>query len=112
MMRRIVNLHGGRRGVLALVATAAGLALIGWAWQAQVSAPQPRPQGRISVATRPSPGHSGTAKPADGAAQEHTSSPGATDRPRSQDSAPLGPSRPVRISIPAIDVHSKMFPIG
>jgi hypothetical protein len=93
MPRRIISLAGGRRGVIALVAALAGLALIGVAWRAQVSAPQPHPSGRIDVA-----------------AAAPTADLGRSPSPAR--SHPLGPSRPVRIAIPAIGVHSAVFPIG
>jgi len=90
----------GRRGwltLVALVAVAAGLALVVVAVRAQVSAPQPpRSVGAVDA---PSP----SSTPAAGGRVKPTARPG----PRA-----LGPSAPRSISIPAIGVRSVVNPIG
>ncbi len=95
-----MRLLGGRRGVTALVAAVAGLALIGYAWHAQVSAPTPRPQGRIAVEGPPAP----STIPAPGEASP--------EQAASERTSPLDASMPVHLAIPAIGVSSKVFPIG
>ncbi len=92
----------GRRGVLTLlplVAVVAGLVLVVVAVGAQQSAPRPpRAVGKIET---PSP----TPSPA----ATHRADPVPSSGPTS---TPLGPSRPVRIQIPAIGVSSTVQPIG
>ncbi len=87
-----------RRGVLALalaaVVTAVILAVI--VVKAQVSAPEPRPAGRIDPS-----GRTATAAPGATASGNGDAGP-----------APLGPSRPVTIAIPAIGVRTVVNPIG
>ena len=100
-MRHLITMLGGRRGVLALVAAVVGLGMIGVAVHAQQSAPQPQRAGRIAV----SPGRSASAGASSPAAPSPT-------HPTPPKATPLGPSRPVHISIPAIDVSSRVFPLG
>ena len=92
----------GRRGVLtllSLVAVVAGLVLVVVAVGAQQSAPRPpRAVGKIET---PSP----TPSPAATHRADRVPSSGPTN-------TPLGPSRPVRIQIPAIGVSSTVQPIG
>ena len=93
--------HGwspGRRSLLALAlaAVAAALVLVAVVVRAQVSAPEPRSAGRIDPPA-------GTATPHHGATHGYRHRPGR---------GPLGPSRPVSISIPAIGVHTPVNPIG
>jgi LPXTG-site transpeptidase (sortase) family protein len=92
--------HGwspGRRSVLALAlaAVVAAVVLVVVVVRAQVSAPEPRSAGRIDP-----PRHSASH---DASRNHRTSSAGST---------PLGPSRPVSISIPAIKVDTPVNPIG
>lgn len=101
-MRHIVTMLGGRRGVLALVAAVVGLGMIGFAVHAQVSAPRPHPAGRISVS--PPRSEPPSAASSDSATPDTSPAP-----PRA---TPLGPAQPAHISIPAIGVSSKVFPIG
>ena len=103
-MRHVVTMLGGRRGALALVAVVVGLGMIGVAVHAQESAPRPHPAGRISV----SPGVSPPSPAAASGAASAASSPA----PAPPKASPLGPSRPVRVLIPAIGVASKVFPVG
>ncbi|HEY3529325.1 MAG TPA: class F sortase [Nocardioides sp.] len=88
----------GRRSLLALglAAVVAAVVLVVVVVRAQVSAPQPRPAGRIDP-----PG--GTATP------HQNDSRGQKTRP---ERGPLGPSRPVSLTIPAIGVHTPVNPIG
>lgn len=93
----------GRRGGLtlfSLVAAVAGIILIVVAVRAQVSAPQPpRSVGNINSDTSsPSPSSS--------------SSPSAAPIKGSTGKAPLGASKPVTVSIPAIGVKTPVLPIG
>lgn len=87
--------HFGRRGqlLLALAVVLVGAGLIGIAFRAQVSAPEPQPAGRV-----------------------HDAGPQATDRAHGvrgeSEPPPLGPSPPVRVVIPAIDVDSPVNPVG
>ena len=85
-----------RRGVLALALAVAVVAvvLVVIAIRDQVSAPEPRSAGRIDP-----PGRAVTTSPH--SRGEAGSGP-----------APLGPSRPVTISIPAIGVSTPVNPIG
>ncbi len=87
-----------RRGalVLALVAVVAAGVLAVIAVRAQVSAPTPRSAGRIDP-----PGRTSSTHPS------HASSGSVKTGP-----APLGPSRPLTISIPAAGVSSPVNPIG
>jgi sortase (surface protein transpeptidase) len=95
----------GRRGVLtllALTAVVAGLVLVVVTVLAQQSAPRPpRAVGRIE-APSPSP----SAVPS---SPSQAPSAAASEGPTS---TPLGPSRPVRIRIPAIGVDSKVVRLG
>jgi sortase (surface protein transpeptidase) len=95
--------HGwspGRRGALtlALAAVAAAVILVVIVVRSQVSAPEPHSAGRIDP-------------PASDTARHHhnavTPAQDAQDGP-----APLGPSRPTTISIPAIGVSTPVNPIG
>jgi hypothetical protein len=99
-MRHLITMLGGRRGVLALVAAVVGLGMIGFAVHAQQTAPQPQRAGRIAVSPGPA---------AAGASFSAQPSPAQPAPPRAR---PLGPSQPVHISIPAIDVSSRVFPLG
>lgn len=87
----------GRRSGFALAATAvaAGLVLLVIVLNAQVSAPEPQPAGRIDTPTHAS---------------------GSSSRPPStttKDAAPpLGPSQPVHLRIPAIGVDTPVYRIG
>lgn len=93
---------GHRRSVLALCAAAvtAAVVLVVLVIRAQVSAPEPHPAGRIDPPTR-------TSRSAGSADPGPSASDGAGSGP-----APLGPSRPLTISIPAIGVRSPVNPIG
>lgn len=84
-----------RRGVLALAlaAVVAAMILVVVVVRAQVGAPEPRPAGRIDP-----PGRTASAPSSQGR--------GATGP------TPLGPSRPVTITIPAIGVRTVVNPIG
>jgi hypothetical protein len=86
-----------RRGVLALAlaAVVAAVILVVIVVRAQVSAPEPRPAGRIDPPGR-------------------TAAPSAPSRQGAGDAgpSPLGPSRPVTITIPAIGVRTVVNPIG
>ena len=84
--------------VLALAAVAVAVVLLVVAVRAQISAPQPHPAGRID------PPATGSKKPPAG--KSHGSPAEHPGR------APLSPSRPVTISIPAIGVHTPVNPIG
>jgi sortase (surface protein transpeptidase) len=86
----------GRRGglTLAAVAVAAALVLLVVVIRAQVSAPEPQPAGQVDTPGSGSGGHHRT----HGDAQQAV--------------PPLGPSRPVRLQIPAIGVDTPVFPIG
>ena len=86
---------GGRRGVLmlALAAVVAAVVLGIVVLRAQVSAPSPRVAGRID----PGVPHASTGR---GGGDSATGS------------APIGPSRPVSLAIPAIGVHTLVNPIG
>jgi LPXTG-site transpeptidase (sortase) family protein len=91
--------HGwspGRRGGLALaaVAVAAALVLLVVVLRAQVSAPEPQQAGRVDT-------------PGDSSGGRHR-----THGPTAQTAPPLGPSKPVHLSIPAIGVETPVFPIG
>lgn len=93
--------------VLALVAVAAAGVLGIVVVRAQVSAPEPTSAGRID------PLPSGSPSPS--VAALGTGSPGADGRAGDAGSAapaPLGPSRPTTISIPAIGVSTSVNPIG
>jgi LPXTG-site transpeptidase (sortase) family protein len=79
---------------LALAAGVVGVVLVVIALRAQVSAPEPRPAGRIEP-----PGRAATTTPH--SQGEAGSGP-----------APLGPSQPVTLSIPAIGVSTPVIPIG
>jgi sortase (surface protein transpeptidase) len=95
-----MNVIGGRRGgltLLALVAAVAGIVLVVVALSAQRSVPTARPAGRID----PTPTPTATATP---------TAPG--PGPAETGPAPLGASRPVRISIPSIGVRSAVLPLG
>jgi LPXTG-site transpeptidase (sortase) family protein len=93
---------GNRRSVLALCAAAvtAAVVLVVLVIRAQVSAPEPHPAGRIDPPAR-------TSRSAGSADPGPSPSDGAGSGP-----APLGPSRPLTISIPAVGVHSPVNPIG
>jgi sortase (surface protein transpeptidase) len=101
-LRGPVGHGGGGSGVLAAVAVAAGVVLIGVAVASQVDAPQPpRSVGRIEV-------------PRESVPADAPSGP-ATERSRPSvpaASAPLRASRPVSIRIPSIGVRSRVLPIG
>ena len=88
----------GRRGALALAlaAVAGAVALVVVVLQAQVSAPRPHDAGRIDPAASPT-----THAP---------DSAGEAAAPAGP--VPLGPARPVALSIPAIGVHTVVNPIG
>ncbi len=96
------RLPGHRRSVLALCAAAvtAAVVLVVLVIRAQVSAPEPHAAGRIDPPTR-------TSRSAGSADPGPSASDGAGSGP-----APLGPSRPLTISIPAIGVRSPVNPIG
>src|SRR3954447_11390729 len=101
-LRGPVGHGGGGSGVLAAVAVAAGVVLIGVAVAAQVDAPQPpRSVGRIEVPRGSAPSGA-PAGPATG--RSRPSIPVAAP--------PLGASRPVSITIPSIGVRSRVLPIG
>jgi hypothetical protein len=93
-----------RKGVLmlALTAMAAAGVVVAIAVRAQVSAPDPRSAGRIDAMKGGSA--TGSAPPHRGRGHE--------PQPAPTDPAPLGPSRPVTIAIPAIGVHAPVNPIG
>jgi LPXTG-site transpeptidase (sortase) family protein len=86
----------GRRGglTLAAVAVAAALVLLVIVLRAQVSAPEPQPAGQVDT-------------PGSGSGGHHR-----THADPQQAAPPLGPSRPVRLQIPAIGVDTPVFPIG
>ena len=95
--------HGwsaGRKGALALALAAmvAAAVLVVVAVRAQDGAPAPRSAGRIDPPPHSSAQHQGESTPGLGAAE---------DGP-----APLGPSRPITLSIPAIGVRTPVNPIG
>jgi sortase (surface protein transpeptidase) len=100
----------GRRGVLtllALTAVVAGLVLVVVAVLGQQTAPRPpRAVGRIET---PSPTASAVPSSSPSQAPSQAPSTAASDGPTS---TPLGPSRPVRIRIPAIGVDSKVTRLG
>lgn len=98
-MAHLVTRPSGRRGLLlaALAAAVVGVVLVIWALAHQESAPAPHRAGRIAVPSPSAPIASG----AGSAAAATSSSPG-----------PLGPSRPVRVRIPAIGVNTVVNPIG
>jgi hypothetical protein len=108
--------HRGRLILLALAAALGGLVILVIAFHAQRSAPEPSADqaGRtavppVTVATTPAPPQtSGTS----GAA----STPPATTRTPPERESPsilsLAPSTPTAISIPALDLHSSVIPIG
>lgn len=100
-MAHLVTRPPGRRGLLlaALAAAVVGVALVVWALAHQESAPAPHRAGRIAVPT-PSTSSASGAGPAAASPASHAS-PG-----------PLGPSRPVRVRIPAIGVDTVVNPIG
>lgn len=114
----------GRRGGLTLLAAAAvvaGLILIVVAVAAQRSAPQPpRSVGKIDPTTSTSAGSSPSASPttttsgsaADAGSSASPSTSGAQDTSTPKPVKVLGASRPVRITIPAIGVDTKVNPIG
>jgi hypothetical protein len=87
-----------RRGALALAlaAVAGAAALVVVVLHAQVSAPRPHDAGRID--------------PAPSRAAQAPHGAGATGR--AVGPAPLGPARPVSLTIPAIGVHTVVNPIG
>jgi LPXTG-site transpeptidase (sortase) family protein len=91
--------HGrslGRRSGLALAAAAvaAALVLLVIVIRAQVSAPEPQPAGQVDT---PGSGSGGHHRP---------------PAPTQEAGPPLGPSKPVHLSIPAIGVDTPVFPIG
>lgn len=123
----------GRQGVLlgiALAAVAAGVATIGVAVAAQQDPPTAPPSARgtlrhserLSTPSTTAPTrdtHTGkmpgdNRRPAAGAPGQAAASPHepaeSATTPQRQD--PLAPSVPTGISIPALDVHSAVFPIG
>jgi LPXTG-site transpeptidase (sortase) family protein len=86
---------GHRSGLaLAAAAVAAALVLLVIVIRAQVSAPEPQPAGQVDTPASASGGHH---RP-----------PATTQEAR----PPLGPSKPVHLSIPAIGVDTPVFPIG
>ncbi len=91
----------GRRGVLLLASVVAviGVILIVVGVRAQQRAPHPHDAGRIQP-DPPATGH-----PATGSGSSGSSTP-------RRGRGPLGPSRPVRIQIPAIGVNTPVNPIG
>ncbi len=106
----------GKLKMLALAAIVVGAVLIGVAVAAQKSAPIPP----ASAAGTLDPTPSSTAKsavprasagPMSSATPPHPSSAAPSASANSAE-PPLGPSSPVSISIPAIDVRSAVFPIG
>lgn len=99
-MAHLVTRPPGRRGLLlvALAVAVVGVALVIWALAHQESAPAPHPAGQITLAS-PSSSPSASSDARAGAGQ--------TRSPR-----PLGPSRPVRVRIPAIGVDTVVNPIG
>lgn len=98
--------NGGRRGRFVLALTAAvtgvfGVVVLMVAFSSQEPAP-PRLDSSIGELDSP-------------AASPSVSPPARLEAPpevRPAQEVPLGPSRPVSISIPAIDVNSEVFPIG
>jgi LPXTG-site transpeptidase (sortase) family protein len=90
----------GRKGAftLALAAAVAAVVLVVIVIRAQVSAPEPHSAGQID------PPASSSSRHHDGATPGRTSGP--------DGSAPLGPSHPTTISIPAIGVSTPVNTIG
>jgi LPXTG-site transpeptidase (sortase) family protein len=84
--------------VLAVAAVVAAVGLVIVVVRAQESAPTPRAAGRIDPPSR-------------SAAAPHGTTPGKGSSGK-DGPAPLGPSRPTMISIPAIGVHTAVNPIG
>jgi len=122
-MSRDTTAHGGRRGVLlvlALAATVAGVILLVVALSSQQGAPpEPPASAANGIGETPTPGTPSSqpepaAEPSDGSTdgggEDAGSAQGASGDADSNDVLP--PSEPVRISIPAIDVRSEVFPIG
>ncbi len=95
--------------MLALAAAVAGVIVLVFALTSQEPAPPEldSPVGSLEPSATPDPSPSGpeaTESPEGGGADEDIVQPA--------DEVPLGPSRPVSISIPAIDVRSEVFAIG
>ena len=90
---------------LALAAVVAAVVLVVVVVRAQVSAPEPTDAGRIDPPTHSHSGGAGGKSPSPSPSQ------GSSDK-ASTGPAPLGPSRPVSISIPAIGVDTPVNPIG
>jgi hypothetical protein len=110
MMRRRYRSAGSRRGgltLLALAVTIAGIIAIVVALGAQESAPAVPPSAAGTIEAAPSVPATSSVTPSPGAS---STAPGAG--PTTPQVEPLPPSRPVFISIPAIGVRSRVFPIG
>lgn len=93
--------------MLALVAVVAGLVALGIGISAQESAPTPTDAGSLPVASVKETSSSPSPGPSDGSSAQAGEQAGASQGP-----PPLGPSRPVRLRIPAIGVDTPVNPIG
>ncbi len=102
----------GKVGGLALAAIVVGAVLIGIAVAAQKSAPTPPASAAGTLDAAPSStAKSASSRPSAGPTSLAPSS-AAPSASASSAEPPLGPSKPVSISIPAIDVKSAVFAIG
>lgn len=105
--------HRGRLSLLALAAALGGLVVLVIAFHAQRSAPEPSSDqaGRTSVAPVATTVAPPKAVDSSGTPHPSTAAPHTSGSP-TETVLSLPPSQPTSVSIPALDLHSVVIPIG